>query len=256
MTAEWYGTAAVSIENNGTKLLFDPFVRMNKRLKPRITVNSFTHADAIFTTHGHFDHISSIPEIEKKADIPVFGTETTVNTLVKQGVPPHRLKKVVPGDRTSIGNFTVTAYKTKHLVFDKKYIATVFPACFAAFPKFFYLVFKAFKYPDNHENIGFEVACDGKRIFIMGSFGTAPDEKYPKNCDLLVLPLGGCISIYRNIAPFIAETQPKKILITHYDNAFPPETRRSDAEGIRADILRDFPDIDVIIPQEFKGYTV
>lgn len=90
----------------------------------------------------------------------------------------------------------------------------------------------------------------------MGSFGTAPDEKYPKNCDLLILPLGGCISIYRNIAPFIAETQPKKIFITHYDNAFPPETRRSDAEGIRADILRDFPDIDVIIPQEFKGYIV
>lgn len=256
MTIEWYGTAAVSIEYNGARLLFDPFVRMNKRLKPRITVNSFTHADAIFTTHGHFDHISSIPEIEKKAAIPVFGTETAVNTLVKQGVPPHRLKKVVPGDSINLGDFTITVYKTKHLVFDKKYIASVIPMCVAAFPKFFYLVFKALKYPDNNENIGFEISCEGKRVFVMGSFGTAQGESYPKNCDLLVLPLGGCLSIYKDIAPFIAETHPKKILITHYDNAFPPETRRSDAEGIKADILRDFPDTAVIIPQEFKDYTV
>lgn len=256
MTVKWYGTAAISLEHNGTKLLFDPFVRMNKKLSPRISVDDFTHADAIFLSHGHFDHTMSVPGIEKKADIPVFATATPIETLKKKNVHTDRLNTIKPGDEITVGDFSVTALRGKHLVFDAKYLASIVPECIVTFPKFFSVMYKNITFPQNNEIICFDIKCDGKRILSMGSLGTVPNEKYPNECDLFVLPLGGRIAIYDTAAPIISSVNPKKIILTHYDNAFPPLTRRSDAEGIRDRILNDYAGVEVIIPEEKKDYIL
>lgn len=256
MEVKWYGTASVGFEHNGTRILFDPFIRMNKRIRPNITAEDFTEADAIFATHGHFDHILSFPEIEAKANIPIYATRTPVATLKALDIPEERLHTIKPGDSVKIGDFTVTVYQAKHVTFDLKYIASVFPHCFVTFPKFFYLTYLNKIYPENGENLGYEVECEGKRVFIMGSFGTVPHEHYPKDCDMFILPFGGCSGLHKISAPFIADMLPKKVMITHYDNSFPPATRRVDAEGLGADIKNDHPEIEIIVPEEFKAYTV
>ncbi len=258
MIVKWYGTAAVSVEDNGVKLLFDPFVRMNKKIKPEITLDDYKKvgADAIFATHGHFDHIYSFPELEKTENIPIYATATPVETLKKAGVAPEKLHVIRPGDKIRIGHLTVTPFQAKHVTFDLKYVLSVIPLSVVLCPKIFYLEYLNVKFPENEENLGLLVEGGGKSVFIMGSFGTVPYETYPENCDMFVLPFGGCTKLPELSAPFISKTKPGSVMITHYDNSFPPATRRVHAEGLKARIEKDHPDIEVIIPQEFREYEV
>ena len=55
MKLTWYGTATVGLDDGETKLLFDPFVRMNRRLETT-PVEGFAGFDAVLVTHGHLNH--------------------------------------------------------------------------------------------------------------------------------------------------------------------------------------------------------
>ena len=103
----WYGTATIGMDDGNTKLLFDPFVRMNKRLDTT-PVEGFAGFDAILITHGHLDHIYSIPEIAR-ADprVPVYCTQTPSRTLTGRGVPESRINLIKPGDMLRFGDFTI-----------------------------------------------------------------------------------------------------------------------------------------------------
>ena len=69
MKITWYGTATIGIDDGKTRLLFDPFVRMNKRIETT-PVEGFAGFDAVLVTHGHFTvngHKADIPSMEIKA---------------------------------------------------------------------------------------------------------------------------------------------------------------------------------------------
>ena len=65
MKITWYGTATVSIDDGETRLLFDPFVRMNKRIDTT-PIEGFAGFDAVLVTHGHLQVNG------QKVDIPSF----------------------------------------------------------------------------------------------------------------------------------------------------------------------------------------
>ena len=75
MKITWYGTATIGIDDGKTKIIFDPFVRMNKRIETT-PVEGFAGFDAVFVTHGHLDHIYSIPELAKvDQSVPIYCTQ-------------------------------------------------------------------------------------------------------------------------------------------------------------------------------------
>ncbi len=82
MKITWYGTATVGLDDGKTKLLFDPFVRMNKRIETT-AIEGFRGFDAVLVTHGHFDHIYSIPKLtEVDKDVSVYCTATPKKSLI------------------------------------------------------------------------------------------------------------------------------------------------------------------------------
>ena len=57
MRVTWYGTATIGIDDGESKILFDPFVRRNKKLEYSTPLEGFAGFDGVFITHGHFDHL-------------------------------------------------------------------------------------------------------------------------------------------------------------------------------------------------------
>ena len=256
MKITWYGTATIGIDDGKTRLIFDPFVRMNKRIETT-PVEGFAGFDAVLVTHGHFDHIYSIPalaEVDKK--VPIYCTKTPADTLVRKGVSAERVKIIAPDDVFSIGDYTIRVHKFRHIVFDPIYILSVVPKCAVMLPKLISQAKINRTMPEGGEIIAFEIEAHGKKIFLTGSFRDTPEIQYPTDIDVLILANGGSVFVPEKTKDFIAKYHPKKIFVDHFDNAFPPLTRNVSVERLRKTIRKNHPDIEFIKPEICKAVEI
>jgi len=70
MKTTYLGHSCFEIETNDIKLLFDPFISPNQLAKS-IDINTIV-PDYILITHGHFDHIADLENIQKKSNAKVI----------------------------------------------------------------------------------------------------------------------------------------------------------------------------------------
>ena len=249
MKITWYGTATIGIDDGKTRLLFDPFVRMNKRIETT-PVEGFAGFDAVLVTHGHFDHIYSIPELAKvDKKVPIYCTQTPADTLIRKGVSAERINTISPDDVFNIGDYTIRVHKFRHIIFDPIYILSVVPKCALMLPKLLSQVKINRTMPEGGEIIAFEIEAHGKKIFLTGSFRDTPEMQYPTDIDVLILANGGSVFVPEKTKNFIAKYHPKKIFVDHFDNAFPPLTRNVSVERLRKTISKNHPDIEFIKPE-------
>lgn len=83
---------------------------------------------ALVLTHGHEDHIGSIPYLLKEINIPIYGTKLTLGILEKKlkehgQVSSSKLRDVKPGDFVKLGAFNVEFIRTNHSIADAVAIA-------------------------------------------------------------------------------------------------------------------------------------
>ena len=256
MKVTWFGTASIAFDDGKTRLLLDPFLRMNRRL-PKLRPALFTGYDAILLSHGHFDHISDVPAVLKlDENVPVYCTKTPKATLVKRGVSPERITEIAPGGSFTVGDFTVNVLRGRHIDFDINYILSVLPGCVMRFPQTFRLLYYIKALPENGEIVSFTVTNGGFTALVLGSYGFAPEETYPTQPDLMVLPFSGNSKLASFALPDLAKLRPERILFDHFDDAFPPLTKRMDVESFKARINQAYPEIKVQIPKEGVSYKI
>ena len=256
MRFTWYGTASLSLEHAGTRILLDPFYRMNPEL-PAIPAETYRGADAILLTHGHVDHLFDIPKImTDDPDVPVFCTRTPFRTLMRQGVQPDRMRLIWPEQRFNVGCFHITVKQGRHVKFDLPYIAASTPGCIRNPGKAAWLISTGVTLPENGEIVIYEIECEGKLVTVMGSFGMDRATDYRAEPDVLVLPYNGSTRIPALADRPLRELQPKMVIYDHFDNAFPPLTRRMDVEAYDDRLRSEFPAIHTLIPQEREVYTI
>lgn len=77
----------------------------------------------LVVTHGHEDHIGSIPYLLKNFNLPIYATRLTIG-LIEGKLKEHRLLSsanlnvIKPGDKIKLGKFTVEAIHVNHSIPD------------------------------------------------------------------------------------------------------------------------------------------
>jgi len=252
MKLKWYGTAAILLEHDGTKLLFDPFLFLRDEcLKP--PVEELSTIENILVTHGHLDHISDIPAILKRGDgtATVFCTAKPRETLISKGVDETRIRQITPGDCLGFRPFEVRVLKGKHIVFDKWLVIKTFfnPRVLANRDNLRYLLKENRICTEAGETVVYDIGVADKRILLLGSLNLDDNTEYPEGADLLILPFQGRSDISKYAMPFIERLQPKKILLDHFDDGFPPISSNVKTGPFIQLMRREYPGIPVICTQ-------
>ena len=89
---------------------------------------------ALFVTHGHEDHIGSIPYFLREINVPVYGTRMTIG-LIEQKLKEHgilsvsKLNRVTAGETVVLSkSFSVEFLKVNHSISDASGVAIKTPA--------------------------------------------------------------------------------------------------------------------------------
>lgn len=254
----WFGTATVLLDIDGEKLLFDPFFRMNKKL-PKPELKEFCDVDYIFNTHPHFDHLCDVPLILKNSKARFFGTPTAYLRLETQGVDvDNRVEILCPHDKITTKKAEIVLHRTFHVKND------VFIVLKTALKIIFKFQFKkALQILKTHKQflmggdiVAFEVRAQGKKILIFGSAGFDKRANLPDDVDVLVWPFQGRIFMTRYSLPIVKQIAPKKIVLSHFDNAFPPITGHVNTKKFLRVMKRKMPDIETIEPTYKKSIKI
>ena len=88
--------------------------------------------EGIVLTHGHEDHVGSLPYLLRELSLPVFGTKLTLGLLegklVEHGVRDNaRFHQVEPGEELSVGPFTIRFHPVSHSIPDGCAVAIDLP---------------------------------------------------------------------------------------------------------------------------------
>lgn len=85
MNIIWLGHGSFRIEIEDQVLLVDPWLNGNPMLPEDQQAAAITGATQILVTHGHFDHITDVPDISKTTGAPVSGMYELAQFLHAQG---------------------------------------------------------------------------------------------------------------------------------------------------------------------------
>ncbi len=220
MKITWFGTASIAVEGENGRILFDPFLPLDKS-DVHTDESSFRGYESILITHGHVDHISSIPCIFSGQNI--YCTKTPLSTLKKDGIPEECLHLVKPGDTFTAEGFEINVLQGKHIRFDRRLIRrTLLSREFLTMRNNRrHLEREIIHCRENHETVCFLIKAEGKKIFVMGSMALS-DIEYPQGPDLLILPYQGKSDLLEPALETVARLKPLCVLTDHFDNTFPP----------------------------------
>lgn len=248
MEITWYGTASVLLETKEAALLFDPYMKdlpegREAEAARQARWEAFRVQKNILITHGHLDHLSSITALYSEIPCTVYLTETPRNTLLAQGFPEEKLRLIRPGDVLKFGDITVHIIQGKHIQYDIKTAVQLFSRVRSRemFRRMFRMARMNRVYKENGETLFFEISDGEKRVQLMGSAELAEGVTCPTGADVLVLPHQGRSDMDRHNRVVVEKLEPKRILMDHYDDAFPPVSTEVPVDDFCRQMSRTIP---------------
>ena len=227
----WYGTASVRITAGSSQLLIDPFFPYPES-KIKVQNNAYDNCRHILISHGHFDHISSIRKIVQPGTV-VYCTAAPYRSLRRFGVRKENLHRITAGSVLKLGEFRVTALKGNHIqisILKGLFNRHVLHNRKGLLRKLLTIAVC----PEKKESLCYLVEVSGKRILILGSLALAADTDYPTEADLAFFPYQGSEKLYEIAVGIYQKLRPKAVLLTHFDDTFPPFSAEIDTAEFEA----------------------
>jgi L-ascorbate metabolism protein UlaG (beta-lactamase superfamily) len=113
MKYTWLGHGSIRLEIGGEVLLIDPWLDGNPMFPEDRRAEMLAGATAILVTHGHFDHVASVPDLARELKVPVYGIADLMGwwETSEQGVETVGFNK---GGPVRIGEVAVTMVAASH----------------------------------------------------------------------------------------------------------------------------------------------
>ena len=113
MKYTWLGHGSVRLEIAGQVLLIDPWLDGNPLFPGEKREDLLDGATAILITHGHFDHVTGVPELARELGVPVYGIADLMGWwgASEEGVETVGFNK---GGTVMIGDVAVTMVAATH----------------------------------------------------------------------------------------------------------------------------------------------
>lgn len=254
MKITWFGTASLLVEYEKDRILIDPFLPL-RGSENHPSLLDYQKEDVILITHGHIDHLASIPEIMETSDATIYCSKLPAHTLEKKKADGDRIVIIRPGDTLFFGQIKVTALQGKHIRFDSALVRHTLlnPRIFRYFYNFLWMLLKNHTFPEGNETLTFQIGAGGRRILVLGSLNLEEHTKYPKHVDMLVLPYQGATDLIASALSVIETIEPRTVLLDHFDDAFPPISSHIDTRPLKKALSEHYPDLPVVKPTAGKA---
>lgn len=247
----WYGTASILLKSNGDSILFDPFVSL-KGGENKTDINKYLNEKNIFITHGHFDHLGDAKEIIENGKATIYCTNIPFGILKRKKVNPDRVVVISPDDTFNFGEIKIKVIKSKHNKVDMllilKHILN-FPRSFKYMRNLIFILARKRHFAEGKETSAFIVEAEDKKMLVLGSMALDKSENKFDNIDILVLPFQGRSNNAICAKEIIKDVKPKTVILSHFDNTFPPLTEEIDTEPFISAMKHEFPEMTVIKPE-------
>jgi L-ascorbate metabolism protein UlaG (beta-lactamase superfamily) len=122
LDVRWLGTAGFEIRSQRAAILIDPYysrlpiLKLLGKLKPDMAAieREIRPAQAVFVSHGHFDHLLDAPEVARKLNAPLYTSYQGEKLAEAEGLPAALRKPIVDGTLVQVGDIGVEAVQSQH----------------------------------------------------------------------------------------------------------------------------------------------
>lgn len=270
MNITWMGTATFAVESKGQRILFDPYMELQGGDVPG-DLDKLKTYDTVFVTHCHFDHLSLMPELLEDKNATLFCTGQCCETLegflddcsnIVQVEAGRSYRLTLPRDdktaSASDGSITIDVIQGRHIDFKLKYAPQTLSLrrMLRYAPNLPYLVWANKTFRENGEIVAYQIHAEGRRVMILGSLALDDNTEYPHDMDVLVLPYQGNNDLPACAREVLSRLRPRSVVLSHFDNSFPPMSRNVDLRPLRKLMEEEFPLIKVVKPTPFKEIQI
>lgn len=220
----WLGTAGFEMQLGQTNVLVDPFFSHSEHALPILSVQmSELWTDAIFVTHGHFDHAGDVPTIAAKTGAAVYASTSVCEALHDAGCPARQLHPLAPGRRARLRGLAVHAIPARHARFDLPLILRALRRIRGRLRSL--LPFAGYPCGDV---LGYLFETPWGSVLHYGSLGWYPKDLDAMRPDVALLPMQGHSRVHdilvRAIERLQSGEQERELVVIphHHDNFWPP----------------------------------
>lgn len=258
MKIKWYGTASLLIESGGTRILIDPYLKSLNPKLPRVPLEEAKTAQAIFITHPHLDHFCDIDAFTENGAPAVYVSENGIKHARENGLNAAPMHAMRADESYAVGKLTVRTYQSRHCKYDAAtLLGIVFsPRSYFNLGKVRFLLRGMKKYKIGDDIYALEISDGEKRVMVLGSAGMDENTVYPEGCDLFVFPYQGRARMHKYMLPFLERFRPEKVMIDHFDDAFPPFSHTVNVKRFQGAVKKRLPHAEALIPVENEWYEV